>query len=419
MFIVYDILCLIFTVLYLPYVLVRGKWHEGFRQRMGFFSDALKHELGEGKKIWFHAVSVGEVMAVRGLVQSLRTRYPGHRIILTTVTQTGYRLAQDKLAPEVKVLYAPLDFSIVVRRFIRVIDPQIYVTVETEIWPNLFYALIKQGVPILLVNGRISDGAFRLYRLTKFLFAPLLRRMSAICVQTAVDAQRFMILGSRSTSVFVTGNFKFDEALTVACGPSSQLRFAPSQLIWIAGSTHPGEEDILLKAFHPLHAEFPLLRLVIAPRHVERTAEVQSLIAKNGLKALLFSQGISSIDAEEIVVIDTIGHLRHLYRQADVVFIGKTLVGRGGQNVLEPAAFGKAIVVGPHMENFRQICAIFLAGDGLVQVRAPDELLARMRELIANPQLRGRIGGAARRLIDRNQGATQKAVEILSRHLPV
>jgi len=418
MFLIYDLLFIFFAILYFPYVIIRRKWHNGFWARLGFFSRELQARLGSGGKVWIHAVSVGEVIAVAGIFAKIRERYPQHGMVVTVVTQTGYRVAQSKFGTEAVVIYAPLDFSFIVRKYIRIIRPRVYISAETEIWPNIFYALLCRNIPIVLVNGRISDGSFRGYRLFRFLFAPLLRQGSAFCVQSAVDAQRLIILGARPGSVFVCGNFKFDEMPAAPPENMPRLKFPAGQPVWIAGSTHPGEELIVLRVFKKLREEFENLRLVIAPRHAERFAVIKTLVEKEGLCALPFSRGVDSADPRAVVILDTTGHLRYLYADADIVFIGKSLTGQGGQNILEPAYFSKAIITGPRTENFRKINEIFRAGNGLAVVNDQNELFEQMRMLLRDPARRRKMGDNAKALLERNKGAVQKAFEIVSTYIP-
>lgn len=417
MFIIYDLIFILFAAVYAPVLFLRKKWHGGFRQRFGLFSAQELAKWDDRPRIWIHAVSVGEVQVTAGLVSRLRTAYPQHELVMTVVTPTGYQLARQRFGDEVRLLFAPVDLSFVVRKFLRIIRPQIYITAETELWPNMFYALLHLRIPIVLVNGRISERAFGWYRLAKLFFLPLLRRVSAFCVQTAVEARKFIILGARPTSVFVTGNFKFDEISGLVQDVGAGLPVEKGQLVWIAGSTHPGEEEIVLETFRQLRQEFPSLCLVIAPRHIERVRDLEKLINRSGFSTLCLSSGPQALHPETVILVDTIGQLRYLYRYADVVFVGKTLVGYGGQNILEPAFFSRAIIVGPHMENFQNICDIFSGGGGILRIKDQDELLSEMQRLLRDPLQRQTLGETAYRLLARQQGATDKAFAIISQFL--
>ncbi len=410
-----DFIFIIFALIYFPYVLMKGKWHAGFWQRMGFFPGSLRRDLAEKPNIWFHAVSVGEVMAVAGLIEKVRARYPGSRVVLSTVTTTGYSIACRTLNPEDRVIYAPLDFSATVRTFIAVIRPRIYVTAETEIWPNLFTALARRDIAIVVVNGRISDKSFYGYRKVAALLLRVLKGVKAFCMQSELDADRIMALGARPRRVFVVGSMKFDDTPPPLPDTLPPLNFENKEWLWIAGSTHPGEEKIMLDIAAGLRKEFPRLSLVIAPRHIERTEEVMTLVGESGFKAVRFSQASGrALSPETVVVVDTIGHLRSLYALARVVFVGKSLTAEGGQNIIEPAFFGKAIVIGPHMENFRGIAEVFLEADSIVQVSDARDLNFQMRRLLGDPSLLDLLGRRAKIMVTKHRGATAKTAEIIS-----
>lgn len=362
MFIIYDIAFLIFAILYFPYLIIRGKWHSGFKMRFDVLPSGRMDERG---RIWIHAVSVGEVLAIVDIVHKLKERYPKYTIVCSTVTKTGNQLAQELLGNECAVIYAPLDFSWIVRKFIRIIKPEMYIAAETEIWPNLYSALRKNGVPIVQINGRISDGSFKGYRRVRFLMRRILRCVDKFCMQSPLDAERILQLGAAPEKVHVVGNLKFDIPPGVAGLKKEELGFNPDDDVLIAGSTHPGEEELLLNIYQTLRKELPQLRLVIGPRHIERADAVMKLVEGKGYQAVRFSEiPVTQGNVHGVVVVDTIGHLRELYSLATVVFIGKSFAVGGGQNMIEPASAGKPVIVGPMTQNFKDAMAIFLKAGG-------------------------------------------------------
>jgi len=412
MVIFYDFVFFIFALFYLPYAVIRGKWHRDFGMRFGFFTRAMRDRLAGQENLWIHAVSVGEVMAVSSFAQDLTQRFPDKRLVISTVTTTGQEMARKRF-PDAVVLYAPLDFSGSVRRYLRMIKPQIYIAAETEIWPNIFYALSRAGVPVLQINGRISDKSYPRYRRFAWAFRSILSYVTCFCMQTRQDADRLMAIGAPPERICVTGNLKFDEA-----GEASQRRygkiFCDDGPVLIAGSTHPGEEEIILRVFRRLRFRFERLRLVLAPRHIERIAQVEALIKHSGLGYGKFSDVLEQHKpAQDVLLVDTIGHLRHLYAYATVTFIGKTLAGRGGQNVIEPALCGCPVIVGPHTENFRAVVALFQEAQALIVVQNADELYHRLQEFFANPSLARETGSRACRLIESQRGAVQRTLEVV------
>lgn len=415
MFVLYDIFFFVTALIYLPYLLWKRKWHAGLWIRLGIAPLPFQAEIAQ-KTIWVHAVSVGEVLTIVPLAQNIRNRFPAYSIVLSTVTPTGYKLAQTELDGIVTVIYAPLDFSWVVRRYIDALQPAVYISAETEWWPNLYALLCDRHIPIVQVNGRISDGAFRGYRRVALLTRRVLRCVRVFCMQSQVDADRVTRLGAEAGRVRVVGNLKFDHFPVPTSFTKEKLALTNEDRLVIAGSTHPGEEEIVLDIYKKLHEEFPELRLVIAPRHVERSDEIAQLCRSHGFRHRKFSQLLQAQGREsgDVFVIDRIGYLRDLYGLAELVFIGKTLRGRGGQNMLEPLMYGKPTLVGPRTENFRDIVAIFLKTGALIQVKDEKDLMAHMRRLLNDPQRRIAIAAAAQEEFAKHQGATAKTMEAIT-----
>jgi 3-deoxy-D-manno-octulosonic-acid transferase len=425
----YDLVFLLFSIVYLPAAWVRGKLRWSLMSRMGKVPAGTALD----KPVWIHAVSVGEAMAIKHLVGELRQSIPGKKFVITTVTETGNRIASTIAGPADHVCYLPLDFSWMVRRAVRALDPALLVLTETEFWPNLITCLARRGIPIIVVNGRVSDRSFGRYRSFAFLVRPILRKISLFCVQTPLDAERLKALGVRDAAIRVTGNMKFD----VQVRDYTELRkdytdyrqrfgLTGKERLWVAASTHAGEEEIIVSAYKRLRQDFPFLRLLIAPRHPERSGQVEQCLTSAGLTPQRISKLSTVIeedkrqkelpDREAVFILDTIGQLMYFYAIADLVFVGGSLVKTGGHNILEPASLGKAVITGPHMFNFRDIAALFSARRGCVTVSDAFQLEDELRQLLADEKKAEALGIRAREAICGNQGATlrnRQAIEEL------
>lgn len=415
----YDLFFFVFAVFYLPALILKGKAHGGFVCRLGKIPKDIQKCLRGKDNIWIHAVSVGEVMVILQLVRELKEHYPDKQIVVTTVTRTGFALAQNRLSGGAVVLYAPLDFSFAVTKYLRSIRPKLYIAAETEIWPNMLTLARRSGVPTVIVNGRISDKAFGRYRRFRFLIGPVVRTLSLACMQSPADAERIKQLGLGEDRIAVTGNMKFDEIFEARNLDKAALHFREKEQVWVAGSTHPGEEEIILNIFKRLKWEFPDLRLILAPRHITRVESLAETVRGAGLDPVLFSKvSESSFLPTAVLVVDTIGDLRSLYQAADVVFIGKSLVGHGGQNLIEPAFFGKPIVFGPHMENFRHISQLFIDAESVIQIREPQDLFAAVHKILKDKAFREDLSRRSLGVIERQRGATIRTLTHLVRRFP-
>lgn len=411
----YEVVLFIYIIGYVPILLLRKKWHGGFVERFGFISQETLQKLAKTKNIWIHAVSVGEVMAIGGLIGQLALKFPKHQIVLTTATVTGYELAQKKFADSLLLLWAPIDLSFSVQGFIRAINPKIYVAAETELWPNLFYYLNKKKTPIVIVNGRISDKSFSKYLRIRWFMKHFLKYVNAFCMQSSLDVQRIEAIGAPPDRVRNLGNVKFDDLPEASSKSKGDFGFLPDERVWVAGSTHPGEERIVLEIYEQYRKQFPKLRLVIAPRHIERTAEIQELIQSYGLKCCLLSKFSSRPDPASILLVDTIGQLRQLYAIAFFVFVGKSLTVPGGHNIIEPAFFAKPVAVGPHMQNFRDVMQTFVEGGSIIEVKDAQDLGVTVGRFLNDPAFANEIGRRARNVIAQEQGATMKIIKEISR----
>lgn len=439
---VYSILYTCSLLAYLPILLYRsifGRKHRiNLLQRVGRPAQMIRPETASQNtpSVWIHAVSVGEVNSVRVLVEKLALA--PDQLWISTITDSGQALAAKLFQDRARVFYFPLDWKWASCRYLRALQPSVVLLVETEIWPGFITAAESLSVPVLLVNGRISDASFRRYRRIRFFLKPLLSRIQHFCMQSRQDKQRILELGAPPDSVHQVGNLKYDYELPKNTQKEplvervrGWLQSDDRDLLWICGSTRDGEEEILLETFSVLREEFPALRLLLAPRHPHRVARIGSLLESRQLSYVkgsdLASCPVPHSDGQsvpdpleqrpEVVVLDTIGELPYLYQLADTVFVGGSLVPMGGHNLIEAAYFGKPILFGPHMENFREISDSFLNAYAALQVRSGTELTSRIRELLKDPVSRKWLGRNARKVIRDNQGALQRTVGFVRQYL--
>lgn len=430
--IIYDIFFFIFSLVYLPYLAIKSKAHKDFLQRFGKLPASFRG-IGASRPIWIHAVSVGEVAAVKNFIEALSSGFPRQKIVLSTTTKTGNEMANKILKGDVLKFYFPLDFTFVVKRVINLIKPSVFAVMETEIWPNLILELSRKKIPIMLLNGRISDKSFKGYKKIKFFFGSILKRINVFCMQTTEDAQKIEALGAAKESIKVTGNMKFDvddvgaeevfgnrPPATGAVAKMVTEMVSGSELI-IAGSTHRGEDEIIVDAYRKILGRFQNVRLLLAPRHIDRSSDIKKMVEGKGLKAVLishFSKGeIESISKNAVLILDTLGELGRLYSLASVVFMGGSLVKRGGHNLVEPALFRKAMLFGPHMFNFRAMARTFLEGRAAILVKNEKELIETLESLLSDKEKRGILGRNAGVLIDRSKGATAKNLSEMARFI--
>jgi len=418
----YDLGFLIFSIIYLPALIFKGKLHREFPERFGRYDEAKERALLSGRdRIWIQAVSVGEVALCRSLIPHLKEKFPGHDLVVSTITKAGNDLAKSLFSKDAIIIYFPLDFGFTVRRAVKYIKPSLYIMIETEIWPNLLKELSLNSIHSVMINGRISDRSIGKYRLVKPFLKKTLSKIDAFCMQDAIDAERIIGLGAQPDRVKVTGNMKFDVEASANVGAPDVVRrslglSADDQLI-VAGSTHSGEEEVVIEAFKELTPDFPTLKLLIAPRHVDRVEEIENVIKKYGFEPVRVSK-LNPIPNTQypirIMVLDTIGHLNEAYSAATLVFIGGSLVKHGGQNPIEPAVLGRAILFGPHMFNFRYITEVLLKEGAALQVTGREDLAGNLKTLLEYPLKRSRLGNNAKKVIAKNRGATKKNLEKIS-----
>ncbi len=409
---------------YLPVYLWRmrfaGRGGIDLLQRLGRFPSFAADSQPLNRPLWIHAVSVGEVNAMKPLIEELDL--PCERLLISTTTNTGQEQARRLFRERARTFYFPLDWGWTCRRFLRRFRPAAVVLAETELWPGFLNAARRLDVPVLLVNGRISDRSFGRYRRLRFLLAPALASMERICMQSREDKKRILGLGAQPERTHWTGNFKYDyspasDAQTERLAQSIAGLLKPHEgdRLWLCGSTREGEEEQLLDCLLGLRERFPELRMLIAPRHPHRAAETASAARDRGLDFLLRSQFDSGPSASppDVLILDSIGELARLYSIADIVFIGGSLVPKGGQNVIEAAYFSKPILFGPHMENFREVAQAFVEAYAALQVSSAEELQDRVDHLLTDPTSAQWLGRNARKVIRSNQGAVQRTAAFL------
>ncbi|HKX61615.1 MAG TPA: 3-deoxy-D-manno-octulosonic acid transferase [Verrucomicrobiae bacterium] len=405
----------------------RGNWREGFGQRFGRFNAKVKQAMTNRHVLWIHAVSVGEVNVATQLIVAIERRMPNLKIVVSTTTSTGMGELQKWLPSHIHKIYYPIDRRSFVRRSLIAMHPEAIVLVEAEIWPNFLWMANHLGIPTFLVNARLSPKSYRGYRRFGFLFRSIFASFSGVGCQNEADAERLRQLGCRPESIEVVGSLKFDAAkleerrLLDVPRLLGQLGVPPDAPIIVGGSTHAGEEGILAESFLRLRQQFPKLFLVVVPRHFERGKEAGREIADKGVR-FVYRKDVTPATQHkpgevDCLLVNTTGELKHFYESATAIFVGKSLTAQGGQNPIEPAALAKPILFGPHMTNFAEISAAFVAKGGAAQVRNVDELTEAFADLLANPDRATTMGRAALAVVRENLGAIERTVAMVVQHL--
>jgi 3-deoxy-D-manno-octulosonic-acid transferase len=417
MYVFYSLLLAAAALLALPWWTVQmlrlGKYRSGLAERLG----RVPIRLNDAKpgSIWVHAVSVGEVLAVSQLMKDLQQRHPDRQIFVSTTTATGQKLARQRFG-ENRVFFMPLDFGFAVRRYLNALKPQLLVIAETEFWPNLLHLARKRQTAVAIVNARISDRSFPRYKRFKWFFGRVLSGVDLFLTQTTEDAQRLRDIGAPTERVRVSGNLKFDVRPNAQPELITGLRAAIGEdsPVIVCGSTAEGEEEPLLTAFQAVKQQFPTAVMVLAPRHPERFEKVAALIAAEGFLLQRRSQWQPAQPIRRgIFLLDSVGELAAIYELADIAFVGGSLVPTGGHNILEPAQYGAAILVGPHTFNFREIVSLFEQA-GAVKTVTAETLPAQFLSLLGKPEDRRRMGSAAKDLFAKHAGATRRTLEALA-----
>jgi 3-deoxy-D-manno-octulosonic-acid transferase len=418
---------MVFFVLAAPYYFMRlrrrGNWRPGFRERFGHYNAGLKQALTNRDVIWIHAVSVGEVNLCTQLIRALEPHVPNLKIVVSTTTTTGMAELRRHLPTHISKIYYPIDRRKSVSRALAAINPKVIVLVEAEIWPNFIWRAQKLGIPLFLANARLSDRSYRGYKRLGFLFRPLFASFAGVGAQNETDAARLREVGCRPEVISIVGNLKFDAAklnerqtLDVPA-LLRQLGVPDDAPILLGGSTHAGEEAILAELAQRLRVQFPKLFLVLVPRHFERAREVGRQLRERGVKFVCRNEIFANTQFREgeldCLLVNTTGELRFFYRNATVVFIGKSLTAIGGQNPIEPGAVGKAMVFGPNMQNFAGITHNFLEKSAAIQVNSPEALEKTIAELLADKARCAELGRNALKVVAENLGAIDRTVEMI------
>lgn len=421
----YNVLFIPAFILLMPFYIIkqvrRGGLSRAYRERFGWFGREKKERLRAlDRPVWIHAVSVGEAVAAVTLIREWRTKNPARSFVLSTTTTTGHALAEKRLPEGVPLIYFPIDCFAFMWRAVRLIRPSLVLLLEVEIWPNLIWLASWHEASLVLANGRLSERSAARYVRHRWFFQDIFRRFSLLCVQTDTDAARVRsAYGGTGAPVLVSGTMKFDQVPDRGGGDREALlrrAFGEGERrIFTAGSTHPGEEELALDAFGAVRSVEDKLKLVLAPRHHERTPQVEALLQRRGISYARYTDCADSAAAApdggagvDVLLVNTTGELMNLYAVSDAVFVGKSLAGNvGGHNIIEPAIFGKPILHGPNMDNFRTVTHLFQRANACVQVENGEELERQLRELLTDKGRAEKLGERARQVVDEGRGASE------------
>ena len=420
MWIVYQLLLLIAFLLYLPKAVWRRRLpHRGWTMRLGRYPAEVRQRLAGRSAIWVHAVSVGEVLAARPLLQGLAQTRPHDPLVVSTITPSAFQLASTQIAASGTVIYFPLDLHRCVTQALDALRPRLLVLMESELWPMTIRLAKARGVPIAVVNGRISPRAFGRYRWVKRAFQGTLGRVDLFLMQSQLDADRILQLGASAQKVRIVGSLKWDASLRGRPTPDTlqtaahRLGLNGRQTVVVAGSTHRGEERVVLQALQSLRTAHPQLRLIIAPRHLERLSEVEALVHRAGLTAARLSTPPAG-GAWDVGIVDTSGQLPTYYGLAAAVFVGGSLIPHGGQNPLEPASLGKPVLFGPSMHNFADITQQLLDRRAARQLLNASELPVALQDVLSDRSAADAMGRRAQEMVEQSRGTTQRTLEALA-----
>ena len=425
----YNILLSVAALFLIPFFLVKivfaGKYRKSIGPKLGFIPDRIFGGMTGSPRIWVHAVSVGEVTAAAPVISSLRRSSPAACIVLSTSTETGQEMARRLVTDATAHIYYPLDIPAIVRKVIDRVRPDIFVPVETEIWPNFIRACRERMIPVVMINGRISPRSFGRYRKTRFFWGPIMNGIDTTGVISAIDASRLEVLGVDAAKIHIMGNAKYDSLAaradeSIRDEVAARLDIPPGTPVFVAGSTHEGEDEVVLKVYRGLVERDPDMLMIIVPRHPERGRSVLSLAQDAGFRDCVTMSAIRKGErrgGRRIVIVDVIGELFRVYSLATAVFCGGSLVPRGGQNILEPAAWGKVVLYGPSMEDFTDERERLEEAGGGITVSDGDQLLAEILRLIEDPEALRVRGEAGRAIVASNGGAARRYAELISQTL--
>jgi 3-deoxy-D-manno-octulosonic-acid transferase len=424
----YNLLLTLSLILFLPllpfFALLGGRFRKGFLQRIGFYPRQAWEPLRGSRPIWIHAVSVGEVLSARNLAGRLKQRFPERKILLSTFTPTGREIARQAVQAVDGVVYLPLDHPWIVRRALRRFEPSILIFLETEIWPNLLRIAYRSGIPTVLLSGRISPRAFYRYSIFRPFFSKVVRQFAAAGMQSEGDVVRMVGLGADAERVRITGSLKHapwedgaangDENLKTGLKLGSE-KAAP---ILVVGSTHRGEEEVLLDVFLFLKSSFPALKMVLAPRHPQRFDEVERLLKRSGVRFQKKSEmnGVEE-GLPDVLFLDTLGELQAMYAFASVAFVGGSLIDAGGHNLVEPARFRKPILFGPYMTNFAGMALEMKRRGGAIEVKGREDLIREISTILNQPARAESMGDIAYAVVEEDHGVVERSLELVDRYL--
>jgi 3-deoxy-D-manno-octulosonic-acid transferase len=426
-YVIYNVVLVLISPVIVGLLLTKKRCQRGLWSRLWSIPGTLRNL--QKPLIWIHAVSLGEVGTIVPLLHEMKKRYPQWSLVVTTVTETGREVVLKRLEGVAWHCYAPLDFWWTVDRYVRVLQPHLFILVESEFWPNLLKSLQRHQVPVCLVNGRISSRSFSRYRLVKGMMKRVLSCIDLALMQSEHDAERIKKLGSTPDSVHVTGNMKFDQGLA-QCQPEGGdaslraiLQIDPAELLIVAGSTHPQEEECLLEAYQAVIARHPHVVLLMAPRHIERAPKVEQVVRRYGLTCVRRSRlseelgDHASFSGPRVILLDTRGELPYVYRVGNLAFVGGTLVPIGGHNLLEPAQWAKPVMFGPFIDHCRDIAGLLLEAGGGIQVQHYDDLVSQITHLITHPSDAETMGRKAFEVVQRHRGVIARNLQWIDRLL--
>ena len=413
----YTLLAGMYLPVFIARLFIRGLTDRTYRARWPRRFGFIEPGIASAPVIWVHAVSVGEVNASVPLVRRLLSAFPRYQVLITTVTPTGADTVRTQFGGQVRHSYLPYDLPFFINTFLHRCRPGIVLVMETEIWPNLYRCCHRLGIPLLLINARLSEKSMTNYRRVASLARRVINDIDLIATQTREDADRFLQLGAESSRITVMGNLKFDAKMENPAGGADQLLFPEREHIWIAASTHAGEEEILLDAHRAMIKLLPDSLLILVPRHPGRARQIAALCRERQLGVVLRTGNATLNPDTSVYIVNTLGELVLFYKQARFAFVGGSLVRRGGQNMLEAASLGLSIITGPHTYNFAAISHMLLGVGALVEVNSASELTDCCLDLFSNDELTEEKGSRARRLVERNTGAVDALLDILVPYL--
>ncbi len=429
MYILYNALLLVAAIVVLPYYLLKiiftGKYRKSLIPKLGGRQAKILANLKNGPRVWIHAVSVGEVTAAAPIVASLKAKRPDVEIIFSTSTETGQEMAHRLIQGAAAFIYFPLDIPYVVHKSIKQVNPNAFVMIETELWPNFLKACKLKRIKTLMVNGRFSLRSYGKYRLTSFFWKKILNDLSAAGMITKIDAARFTNIGMPEDKIQVMGNAKYD-ALAAMASPALQKEIVrrfnvrADEKFFVAGSTHPGEEEVIINVYKKLLEHYPEFKLIIVPRHIERTGAILELLRKSGLPDAITLTDMNDgkiRKSETIIVVDVIGELFKIYSLATIVYCGGSLVPKGGQNILEAAAWGKVIFYGPSMDDFSEEKTLLEKAGCGVTIRSAEELVQNILRVLEYPEELEKRGARGKAVVAANMGAAARYADLISKYI--